>query len=339
MGIKRYVLFTIVYLLAVGLYVYSFNADLYALEIYTFSFTLPIAMWIVFPAILLFVASIFHMLFYSFREFLQQRALKKDFEHFKSEVANKILGKSTQSKYKTDWFKFVGKILETFKYDVKSSDIKIDNEKITTLRDVVQDIEDGKVVELKKYKLDINSELVTKSRLNKLKEDPTYATKILKDCKDEKSLLCQKAYFEYLRYASFDEIKKLNFAPTKEMFRVLMERYFAKDSTFDISLEAIEEMLMQFKATRDDYLQLAYEMKLKLAPDELIALFEKLYNSPEHTVAAEAYLYVLYELQMIDQIREILENSDEDEYTKFKTLLFLRDHGKNVDSGLFLRFS
>jgi len=42
---------------------------------------------------------------------------------------------------------------------------------------------------------------------------------------------------------------------------------------------------------------------------------------------------------MIDKIRDILENSDENEYRKFKTLLFLRDHGKNVDSGIFLRFS
>jgi hypothetical protein len=151
--------------------------------------------------------------------------------------------------------------------------------------------------------------------------------------------LCKAAYLQFLGYASFEEIQKLGFTPTKETFRLMMERYLDEEDKFDMPLEAIENLLMQFKASREDYLELAYEIKVKLSPDALIALFEKLYNSPDHLAAADAYLYVLYELQMIDKIREILDNSDEDEFVKFKTLIFLRDHGKNVDSGIFLRFS
>jgi len=47
MGIKRYVLLSIVYMLAVGLYVYSFNGDKYTLDLYALSVNLPIAIWIV----------------------------------------------------------------------------------------------------------------------------------------------------------------------------------------------------------------------------------------------------------------------------------------------------
>lgn len=338
MGIKRYIVLTIVYLLAIGLYVYSFNGDSYNLEVYKFSLNLPIAIWIVLPAIFLFLVSTFHLLFYRLKYFWRTRAYNKDFENFKIVLGEKVIGEDSPIKFKTDWFKFIGKSIKIFDYKEDAS-IDIEDEKIQNYREVVKDINTGKVVELKKYKLSTGNKLVEKNNLNKLIEDPKYATIILKNCEDETSDLCQKAYFEFLKYASFDEIKKVNFTPTKEIFRVLMERYLDEEDKFEMDLESIEDLLMKFKANREDYLELAYEIKVKLDPDALIALFEKLYNTPDHIAAADAYLYVLYELQMIDKIRDILENSDEDEFVKFKTLLFLRDHGKNVDSGLFLRFS
>lgn len=338
MGIKRYIILTLVYLLAIGLYVYSFNGDTYTLEVYKFSLNLPIAIWIILPATLLFLASTFHMMYYSLKDFWKGRSLNKDFENFKIVLSEKVLGEDSPLKFKTEFFQFVGKSLKMLEYK-EVSDINIENERIENMRQVYRDINDGKVLELKKYKLSSDNKLIEKNDFNKLAVDSKYATTILKNCKDENSELCQKAYFEFLKYASYDEIKKVGFTPTKEMFRVLMERYLDDEDKFDMPLESIEELLMQFKATREDYLELAYEIKIKLSPDALIELFEKLYNSPEHVAASDAYLYVLYELQMIDKIRDILENSDEDEYRKFKTLLFLRDHGKNVDSGIFLRFS
>lgn len=338
MGIKRYILLTIVYMLAIGLYVYSFNGDMYTLEVYKFSLELPIALWIVLPTILLFVASTTHMMYYSLKDFWKDRAFKRDFENFKIALSEKVMGEDSHIKYKTESFKFVGKSIKMMDYkDIE--DFNSDDEKIESNRKVVKDLNDGKVLELKKYRLSPENELLEQNNFNKLSEDPKYASTILKECQDESSKLCQKAYFEYLQYASFEDIKKLGFTPTKETFRVLMERYLEEEDTvaINIDLDSIQELLMQFKANREDYLELAYEIKIKLDPDALIALFEKLYNSPDHAAAADAYLYVLYELQMIDKIRDILENSDEDEFVKWKTILFLRDHGKNVDSGIFLR--
>jgi len=324
--------------LAIGLYVYSFNGDVYTLEVYKFSLELPVALWIVLPAILLFIASTTHMMYYSLKDFWKERALKRDFENFKIALSEKVMGEDSLIKYKTEWFKFVGKTLKTLEYK-EVEDFNTEDEKIESNRKVVKSLNDGKVEELKKYRLSSQNRLLEQNSFNKLAEDVKYASTILKECKDESSELCQKAYFEYLQYASFEDIKKIGFTPTKEMFRVLMERYLEEEGTvaINLDLDSIQELLMQFKANREDYLELAYEIKIKLDPDALMALFEKLYNSPDHTAAADAYLYVLNELQMIDKVRDILENSDEDEFEKWKTILFLRDHGKNVDSGLFLR--
>jgi len=338
MGIKRYILLTVVYMLAIGLYVYSFNGDMYTLSVYKFSLELPIALWIVLPTILLFIASFTHMMYYSLKDFWKDRAVKKDFENLKIALSEKVLGENSNLKYKSDRFKFIGKALKTLEYK-ETEGFSIEDEKIEANRQILKNLNNGKVVELKKYRLSPENKLLEKNDLNKLQEDAKYSETILKECKDKSSELCQKAYFEYIKYASYVDIKKLNFAPTKEMFRVLMERYLEEEGTVAIKLdlEEIQELLMKFKANREDYLELAYEIKRKLNPDALIALFEKLFNSPEHSAAADAYLYVLNELQMIDKVRDILENSDEEEFEKWKTILFLRDHGKNINSGLFLR--
>lgn len=338
MGIKRYILLTVVYMLAIGLYVYSFNGDVYTLSVYKFSLELPIALWIVLPTILLFIASTTHMMYYSLKDFWKDRALKRDFENFKIALSEKVLGEDSTLKYKSEWFKFIGKSLKILKYK-EIEDFNTEDERIEANRQVLKDLNDGKIVELKKYRLSSENILLEQNEMNRLQEDTKYSSTILKECKDTSSELYQKAYFEYIKYASYSDIKKLDFIPTKDMFRVLMERYLEEEGTVAIKLDLdeIQELLMQFKANREDYLELAYEIKTKLEPDALIALFEKLYNSPEHSAAADAYLYVLNELQMIDKVRDILENSDEEEFEKWKTILFLRDHGKNVNSGLFLR--
>ncbi|HIP29365.1 MAG TPA: fatty-acid--CoA ligase [Sulfurospirillum arcachonense] len=338
MGIKRYILLTVVYMLAIGLYVYSFNGDVYTLSVYKFSLELPIAFWIVLPTILLFIASTTHMMYYSLKDFWKDRALKRDFENFKIALSEKVLGEDSTLKYKSEWFKFIGKSLKILKYK-EIEDFNTEDERIEANRQVLKDLNDGKIVELKKYRLSSENILLEQNEMNRLQEDTKYSSTILKECKDTSSELYQKAYFEYIKYASYSDIKKLDFIPTKDMFRVLMERYLEEEGTVAIKLDLdeIQELLMQFKANREDYLELAYEIKTKLEPDALIALFEKLYNSPEHSAAADAYLYVLNELQMIDKVRDILENSDEEEFEKWKTILFLRDHGKNVNSGLFLR--
>lgn len=339
MGIKRYVILTVIYLLGIGIYAYSLVGENYTLEIYKFSFELPIAVWMVIPAILLFLVSTFHMMFYSFKDFLHNRALNKDFDSFKSSLGRKILGEDSNVVYKTQNYKFIGAALKALKFDTTTKDVEIDDEELSGLCKVVEAVQNGDIVELKKYRLDKNNPLVIQARINKLETDPKYATKVLKECTDECDELCRAAYLKFLSYASFEEIGKLGFTPTKETFRLMMERYLDEEDKFDIPLDAIQDLLMKFKASREDYLELAYEIKIKLNPDAWMALFEKLYNSQDHIEVADAYLFVLYELQMIDKIRDILDNSDEDEFTQFKTLLFLRDNGKNVHPGMFLRFN
>ncbi len=337
MGIKRYILLGVVFILAVGLYVYSFNGNDFTLEIYKFSLTLPVAAWIVVPIVILFLASISHLMYYGFKDFFYKRALKKDFDAFVNSAKNSILGEDSNYKFKTSWFELPGNIIKTLNYAKKSNFVEnIDDEELKEYYRVVDSIRDGKYEDIKKYKLSKENELYVLNELNRLKDEPKYAYEILKTCDDLNSQLCKKAYYTLLDFAPFSDIKKYNFTIDKDILRRMMERYIDENDDFDMDIETIKSMLEQFNANSEDYLELAQEIKVKLAPDELIELFQKLYNE-KGQLAADAYLYTLYELQMIDKVREILDNSDEEDFLKFKTLLFLRDHGKNINVEKFLR--
>lgn len=334
MGIKRYILFSLVYMVAIGLYVYSFSGESYALTLFGLSLNLPVALWVILPILLLTLGSVVHLIFYNFKDFLYKRALKKDFELFQEAAKSRILGEEVNYNYKTDGFKFAGKMLQCMAFN-PAIPISFLEEDIAKACAVAVSIQNGNVEDVKKYRLNKANPLVVKNTMNRLNVEPKFATEVLKNCKELDSELCKKAYDTLVNFASFNEIKRYDFPADKKTFRRMMERYLDADDSFDMDLKSIEDMLEQFNADRADYLELAREIKIKLSPDALIALFEKLYNS-KGSVAADAYLYVLYDLQMIDKIRDILENSDRDEFVKFKTVLFLRDNGKSIDIDKFL---
>jgi len=335
MGIKRYILLSLIYMVAIGLYVYSFYGESYTLALFGLSLNLPVALWVIVPVFILVLGSIAHLVFYNFKDFLYKRALKKDFEMYQESAKNRILGEEVNVSYKTDGFKFAGKVLQSMQFDpsVPASFIE---EEIAKACAVAISITNGNYEDLKKYRLAKTNPLVIKNMINRLVVEPKFSLEVLKNCKDTDSELCQKAYDALINFASFNEIKRYDFPTDKRIFRRMMERYLDADDSFDMDLKSIEDMLDQFNADRADYLELAREIKIKLTPDALIALFEKLYNT-KGSVAADAYLYVLYDLQMIDKIRDILANSDKDEFVKFKTVLFLRDNGKSIDIDKFLR--
>jgi len=335
MGIKRYILLSLVYMFAIGLYVFSFYGESYTLSFFGLSLNLPVALWILIPVFILAIGSVIHLVFYNFKDFLYKRALKKDFEMYQEATKNRILGEETDSSYKTDGFKLAGKVLQSMQFDPSLPSTFIEEE-IAKACAVAVSVSNGNYEDLKKYRLSKTNPLVMKNMINRLKSEPKYALDILKNCKDINNELCQKAFEVLIGFASFNEIKRYDFPIDKHLFHRMLERYLNADDSFDMDLKSIEDMLDQFKADHADYLELAHAIKIKLAPDTLIALFEKLYNT-KGSVVADAYLYVLYDLQMIDKIRDILTNSDREDFAKFKIILFLRDNGKNIDIDKFLR--
>ena len=332
MGIKKYILFSLIFLVAVGVYVYTFNGGTYTLTAFGVPLTLPIALWIVLPAILIVIASILHMMYYSVKGYFIQRSLQKDYKSFLQFSKKRILGLDGDENFKTTWYKLPARMLKHFKFDPLKDPDDIEDEEIkSTILDLKR-VEKGEVVDLRKYKLPKDNYFVRKNTLNKLANDKKYAEEILSECEDKDDEICQKAFRIYATYTTYSNIKKQGFKIDKELFEMMLDRVIDPDDFFSIEDEEMLELLKRFDYEPAEYIRLARKLKKVLSPEALISLFEKL--SSEKEKAMQAYLYILFEYQMIDKVREILEGSAKNEYEKFKYFLFLRDSGKNFDIDL-----
>ncbi len=336
MGLKKYIIFGALLLIVMGIGVYSYTGDYYALPVAGVTVKLPIAVWVMLPAFLLYLMTIVHLIFYGTLNFTKLRTIKKDSERFVENAKRALLGKQLSGEgYKSDVFKLPGAILPLLNIDPKrSAHHRVYDDGIQDILEAKQRVKEGEVVDLSKFNLLPDNALVLKNAENALAQDKTHATTILKKCDDKK--LCQKAHLALAEFSTLDEIKKYEVEPTRELFYRLIDRIDAKENPVDMSDDDIVSYIEKLDFTKEDFIQLAKKLKKKLNPDRLILLFERLAHEFPHE-AGDGYLYLLFELQMVDTAREYLENSSEEEYPVFKYLLFLKDSGKNFDTDLFFK--
>ncbi len=333
MGLKKYILFSTIFIVAVGAYIYSFNGDTYTLTLFGIPITLKNALWIVLPTIILAIASALHMMFYSFKNYLTQRNLQKDYKTYLQYAKHLLLSDEKDMNFATKWFKLPAKILSHFKFDATKDISDIDDEELKEVMDIVKKIDSGEYVSLKKYKLQEDNELEKRNILNKLLKDKKESENILKSCEDKDSDICKKAFEIYCTYASFSDIKAQGFKITRELFDKLIKRFANKEDEFELSVDELKEMFDEYDFSKGEYIKYAKELKTLLNPEAVLSIFDGISNEKEE--ALQAYLYLLFEFQMIDKARELLQSVNSVECEKFKYILELKDCGKNFDIDIF----
>ncbi len=334
MGLKKFISFGLMLLVVMGIVVYSFVGDVYSFSVFGRPIELPVAIWVLLPALLMYIFTILHLIFYGTLGFAKMQKVKNDGETLLQNSKNALLGKIVETEYKTDIFKLPGVILPLLNVDPKRyADHRVYDDGIQDILDVKRKIDEGEVVDLAPFSLKEDNTLVLKNYENKMDVDKNYAQIVLRSSSDKK--LCQKAHLALASFSSIEEINKQDIEPTRELFNVLIDRVNAKENSLELSDETVVWYAKELDFKSRDFIDLAKRLKTKLNPDKLMLLFERLaHEFPSE--AGEGYLYVMFELQMMDNAREFLENTSEDEYVKFKYLLFLKDSGKIFDTELFI---
>ncbi|MDR0579628.1 MAG: hypothetical protein LBG21_03395 [Campylobacteraceae bacterium] len=337
MGIKQYIVFSILLLAIIGIYVYSVvpnESAYYTLTFFSYSFELPVAVWFIMPVFLLFVASVTHMLFYSIKNFLTKRLTKKDYEMLITHIRYVLLGEEKDFEYKTEPFKILSSVLKKMRYDPKSTDEKTGEKELDEIFNILERIRNGEYVDLKKFRLRSDNELLNQNRLNFPQNDRKIIEEILKPCGSLNSQICKKAFYALLQQASYSDIKHYGFDFTNDMLLILFKRFADQNDNFTLSIDEIKELLEKTPINSNEFLSTAKILKSAIEPDTLLKLYDNVQSKNHH--AAFAYLYILFELRLIEKAREFLESSEESEFEKFRILLFLRDNGKIVDTDLII---
>lgn len=330
MGFKKYVVFSVIFIIAIYGYVFSLELGNYKVTVLDISLALPVAVWIIVPLVLLFIATIGHIVFYGLLNIFKQRAIDKDHETMINMIKSNLLETNFNKRFKTKGFKNLSNILNQFQLSVKDKTFSSTDEELNNVVAAIQDINSGKHVVNKNLKFSEVSSITNRNLINKVNEQPDFAVDVVKKSENYSDNVVKAAFEKVLEDKSMTTVKKIY--KNIKLDKHLAKRLFEKDAAnneFGFTSEEILKIVKDLDYTKEDYMSLAKNYESILQPDQIIALFEKL--SSELDEATPAYLHVLFEYEMIDKVRDVIEPTADDEYTAFKALLELKDAGKHYD--------
>lgn len=332
MKLKQFIVYSLIYIGIVGVLVFVQNGTSYTASFFNMNLILPVALWFIIPLFIYAIFAVLHIIVNDLSVYMEKKAIESDAKIYRQYSKEILLGTESDKAFKTSTFK-TSKEVTKFLSPWHDNSADMEDEDILEIIDMLKKVKNKEVVDLKKYKLDNTNPIVIQNELNKLDNDNSYAFAVLKNKTEIEDELSKKAYKIILKNATYYEIKKLDIKMTQDDIKFMIKRYLEEES-FEITRDDLYSLIEQVDYTEEDYIKLANNLKEKLQPDVLIAMFDKLRNADEK--ATQTYLYLLYEFGMIDDLKEFIAFKN-GEYEKFEILLFLRDAGKQIPASYFFK--
>jgi len=266
------------------------------------------------------------------------RGYEKDFEKIIDAIIDAYLGKKVRSyNFKTDRYRLLGQLLERSTL-IPSNELmgNTGNEKIDRVLKIIVDVRNGVVVDLKPFNLSPENPLVIQNEKNRVNKGEIKPGDILANCTKYADELCEYIYTEYVKTASLQNILKYKTFLTKESFNEIIKRINTDVHTLVISNEELIELIKKMNFSKEEYIELSKTLsKTGMVPEQRMKLFEILSNE-NHELVTDAYLFTLFDLEMISLADEILQNAQADEYENFRAYRALKECGKNFSIYLFV---
>jgi len=330
MRLGLYTLASIVLMAMVGIFIYTFNPNEYSHNFFGVYVTMPVAVWVVIPMLLLMFASIVHMMFYGTKNFFKFKRWEKDSDNLNSALYWSLLNEPKAHKFNLPKLKETASLLQVSHLKVKGTVDGV-SEKIQSALNIISEIDKGECVNFKEKKLSqaLSKEnpLVIKNNLNCLEKDESFIEVVLQNKEQYPKEVFEKALNLFAQNTNFLKAKKYSKIFTRDSFMTLIGRV-TRDENLELSQTILDEFIhdlnSEFKCS--DYLLIANITKKQLSPDENLKLFRS--YDKQYTKAQTAYLYLLFDYEMIDKAGEYLDEHDEDEFMRFRALYDLKKEHK-----------
>jgi len=337
MYIKRYTIAAFILMAVVGSYFYiSFPDEKLAMAVLGINIpALHLAFWVVFAMLLLYVASVGHMLYYSIIGSLKLRKYRKDSETFVDSLRDALLDRIERNRhYRTERYALFAKVIDSSRLELIKEIGVTGDEKLDRTIALLEKIKKGETVDLKKLRLSSANALVRQNDMNAYKNGEIGEEHILNNADKYSQELVSLAFTNYAKTAPLHLIEKYKAFLSKEVLFKIVARVNADENILDISTDSLITMFSEVELNEEDLINLSATLAEHMLPDERIKLFQKL--SEDCEVATPAYLYTLFDLEMLAPAAEILENSQSDEYVYFKAYKALKDCNQNFSIDLFI---
>ncbi len=338
MHLKKYTVAAFILIVVVGWYVYAFiTQDSASIELFGLALPpLSIAILVVLPMVILYIASLLHMLFYSLMGILKLRKYEKDHEKMVESIVDAYLGKENRShSFKTQKYKLLGSLVDNATiFPTAELNSEVENKKINDVLALINSIKNGEVVDLRKHSLSSSNALVIQNDRNRYKKGVLSADDILSSQNRYDISLQKEVYTDFVKKAPLNMIEKYKKAITKESLFEILSRVNADVNTLVISNDSLIALFKDLKLSSKEYIEASKKLSKSMLPEQRMKLFETLSNENELTM--EAYLFTLFDLEMLTPAKEILDASQNGDYAQFKAYSSLKECGKHFNINIFI---
>lgn len=332
MGLKKYIFGSLILAVVIFAYVFSMESGDYRVQFMDFVLILPIAVWIVLPMLFLFIVTILHILFYGLKNYFSIKAITKDSSALLTLLNKKLLNETSKINFQNKNFKQIGTIIEQLDIDITNSNFSSENKDINKTVDQIFTIHSGKYISSKELKLDNYNPIMIENIKNRISSDENFALDIVKKHEIYPKEIIKIAFSKIVDTKSITTIKKLidDVHFDEDMVMILLKKDGEQSEQFAMTNEQILNLIKKVKLSTNQLITIAKNYKVLMSPDQILKLYEDLsVHNEEYTLA---YLFVLAEYEMIDKMRDILDNSAPHEFIPFKALVDLKDCGKHTYS-------
>jgi hypothetical protein len=334
MKIRKYFFASLLLIIVTGAIVHFKHEIDFTTDFFGSYITLPISVWFSIPMLILFIASFTHISYYTFKRYLNDRAIAKDHKNLIEAIKKSLLSEKSNYEFKNDEYKNLAKLIQNSKIYLDDKNVRTGIEDIDTLIEQQLSLQDGKVVNLKSLRLSEGNEYKIQNIKNKIAEDIKNAKDILRNNTSYSEDILKLAFAKIVEQKSENDIKNgmKSITIDKSLAFSMFDLY---NEELHLSYEELKEIVTEAKLGSLDFIEMACKLKPKMIPDDLISLFDKL--SGDIDSAKDAYVYVLLDLEMLEQVKEMFENSDSEEYQAYRAYLSLKEAGINYSLDKFLR--
>jgi hypothetical protein len=281
------------------------------------------------PLIIFFILSLFHFSFSAFNNFFKEKNLNRDIKNLQKNLNARLLNKKYDFVISNKELKYISNFLNnlTFVYDENKryqSDIELLEE---TLEDIIK-VHSGEYIQNieKKYQLDEHNTIYIKNTFNRFNNQAKFYIEVLNNQSKFSSNIIEFAILKSINNKNFELIK--NELQDMNVNLKIATKILNSNKEVKNILKNDDYIFLIQKASFDEiqYINLVKNIKASFSPEQLIELFDKLSSDDEN--ATKAYIYILLDLEMINEAKDLLSSLDaknNDEYKKIFAYLDAKD--------------
>lgn len=320
MRVGLYIFAALVLMGIIGAATYSINPGHYVLELMGINFSFPVAVWIVLPMFILFLFTLGHMFVYGLKNYFKLKKWHKDTQTLEDALYWALVNEPKEQKYGIEDIRNSARLLTKATISV-SDNIEGLAPRLARVVNIIQKIKNGEYVDLKEEKMakvfHKGNPILMQNRLNCLKTDDNFVEDVMKSTSEYTDAVQAEALDVFARTKNFTQARKYVKVFDSKSFFVMLNRV---DSTNDLELtaEVLTEFVKVLDLTCQDFIKIAEVTKKYFKPEENLLLFRT--YQLENNKAQYAFLYLLFEYELLDQVSAYLDEHEKSEFVKFRAL-------------------